>query len=103
MNTKLFTVILTFSDHTKGIGQYVTDSPEEALREFIRSSESLVDYDRELLLKSMMQMIHIAEDKGIWLFAFDPDLMEKEWPGGNPVLGGQVVQTDPNAPNRNEK
>lgn len=100
MKNKLFTVFLIFSDHTNGIGQYTTNNPEDALREFIHSNESLIDYDRELLLKSTMSMIHVADNKGIWLFTFDPDLMEIDWPGDNPVLGGHIIQTDSEAPSR---
>lgn len=91
---KLFTVFLTFSDHTVGIGQCATELPEEALKDFIQTSESLANYDRSLLLKSVLPLTHIAKEKGIWLFTFDPYLTEFEWPGNNAVLGGYIVQTD---------
>lgn len=97
---KLYTVFLTFSDHATGVGQYATESPEIALHEFIKSNESLEGYDRNLLLKSLMPFTHLAKDKGVWLFHFNPDLMENEWPGDNPVLGGHIVQTDVKAESR---
>lgn len=98
MKTKLFTIFLSFSDHVNGVGQHKTETPEDALKEFIQTNESLVDYDRNLLLKSVLPFIHITPEKGIWLFTFDPDLIEIGWPGDNPVLGGHIVQTDPEAP-----
>jgi hypothetical protein len=100
MTTKLFTIFLSFSDHTNGVGQHKAETSEDALKEFIRHSESLVDYDRSLLLKSILPLIHITPEKGVWLFTFDPDLIDLEWPGDNPVLGGYIVQTEPDAPSR---
>ena len=100
LTEKLFTVLLGFSDHASGIGQYKAESPERALEQFIKSSESLEDYDRGLLQKSILPLIHLANEKGVWLFTFDPDLTEIEWPGDNPVLGGQIIQTDTDATTR---
>lgn len=99
---KVFTVFLTFSDHTVGIGQYKVGGAEDALKEFIHSNESLQDYDRDLLLKSTMPLTQLANERGVWIFHFDPDLMEIDWPYENPVLGGHIVQTDSNAPCRNK-
>ncbi len=100
LNNKLFTIFLSFSDHLVSIGQYEADTPEDSLKQFINATEALEGYDRNLLLKSIMPLVHIAHDKGIWSFNFDPDLMEIKWPDDNPVLGGHIVQTDRNAPAR---
>jgi hypothetical protein len=100
LNSKLFTIFLSFSDHEIGIGQYEAATPEESLKQFISSTEALEGYDRKQLLNSIMPLVHIAHDKGIWSFHFDPNLTKVEWPSDNAVLGGQIVQTDPNAPTR---
>lgn len=99
---KLFTIFLTFSDHTVGIGQYRTATAEDALNQFLQTSEALAEYDRGLLLKAIIPFTQLANEKGVWLFHFDPDLIEIEWPGENAVLGGHIVQTDDNALSRNK-
>jgi len=99
---KLFTIFLIFSDHAVGIAQYKVETPEDAAKQFIRASESLEEYDRSLLLRSLMPLTQLANEKGVWLFHFDPDLMEIEWPGENAALGGYIVQTDDNAPSRSK-
>lgn len=101
--TKLFTVFMNFHDGVLGVGQYSTVTAEEAVREFILNSEALEHYDRELLVKSLGSLMHVAKEKGIWLFTFDPDIFSQEWPDDNPVLGGHVVQTDDEAPTRPNK
>lgn len=97
-DNKLFTIFLNFSDHLVGIGQYEAETPEESLRQFLSSTEALEGYNRDLLLKSLMPLIHIAQERGIWTFFFDPDFRETKWAEANPVLGGHIVQTDSNAP-----
>lgn len=96
---KLFTILISFSDHLVGIGQYEAETPLAALMNFIKLSESLEGYDRELLIKSTMPLVHYAGDKGIWAFHFDPEL-EFAGQDDNPVLGGTIIQTDPNGPVR---
>ncbi len=96
---KLFTVLLGFHDHIVGIGQYEASSPLGALSDFIEKSESLDGYDRELLIKSIMPLTHIANMKGFWIFGFNPSL-EFAGKNDNPVLGGHIIQTDSKAPTR---
>lgn len=96
---KLFTVTIYFSDHLVGIGQYKAETPLKALKKFIKLSESLEGYDRILLEKSLMPLVHYADNKGLWGFHFDPKL-EFNGPDNNPVLGGYIIQTDPNGPVR---
>lgn len=97
---KLYTILLGFSDHATGIDQYEAESAEDAVRKFIKSAESLENYDRNLLDSNLRPLIHVAKKKGFWSFFFDPNLMDIKWPDDNPVLGGYVVQTDPNGPVR---
>ncbi len=95
----LFTILLSFSDHLVGIGQYNEETALDALKSFIASSEALEGYDRELLVKSIIPLVHYKNDKGVWGFNFDP---EQDFSGtnDNPVLGGTIIQTDPKAPVR---
>jgi hypothetical protein len=99
-NFKLFTIFLTFSNHETGIGQHEADTPEEVLKKFILTTEALEGYDRQQLQKSIMPLIQIAHDKGVWSFYFDPELMKTVWPNDNAILGGHIVQTDPSAQTR---
>ncbi len=96
---KLFTITISFSDHLIGLDQYEAETPIGALKEFIKLSESLEGYDRILLEKSLMPLVHYADMKGVWGFHFDPsvDLGGKY---DNLVLGGQIIQTDPTSPRR---
>ena len=96
---KLFTITISFSDHLVGIVQCEVETPLAALKNFIKLSESLEGYDRDLLIKSIMPLVHYAGYKGVWGFHFDPEL-EFAGPGGNHILGGQIIQTDPNGPIR---
>lgn len=96
---KLFTITISFSDHLVGIGQYKAETSLDALKNFIKLSESLEGYDRKLLIKSIMPLVHYADNKGVWGFHFDPYL-EFAGQDDNPVLGGQIIQTDPNGPIR---
>jgi hypothetical protein len=93
---KLFTVRVSFSDHLVGVEQYEAESAELALKKFIEFAESLKGYNRELLATYLMPLIHVAHLKGVWLFYFTPgaDLTGDE---NNPILGGQITQTDPDA------
>ncbi|MDB5260384.1 MAG: hypothetical protein JWN37_615 [Candidatus Nomurabacteria bacterium] len=93
---KTFTVILNFSDHLIGIEQYEKGSPIEALKEFITSAEALNGYDRELLTESIMPLLQGAKYKGVWMFHFKPEL-DLSGEDDNQVLGGTIVQTDPEA------
>lgn len=96
---KLFTVLITFSDHLVGVGQYQVETPLDALKNLIKLSESLKGYDRDLLIKSIMPLVHYADMKGVWGFHFNPEL-NFAGPDDNPVLGGEIIQTDPSGPIR---
>ncbi len=65
---RLFTVIVSFSDHLVGIEQYEEETPLDALKKLIATSEALVGYDRDLLSKSIMPLLHYKVGKGIWGF-----------------------------------
>jgi hypothetical protein len=100
----LYTVIVTFSDHVYGIDQIEAPTPYEALREFIRTAECLDGCDREMLEKGTHGLLQVAGNsrgsrrhKGVWRIFFDYP-WDIEWPDDNPLLGGQVIQTDPNGP-----
>lgn len=97
---KLFTIILSFSDHLKGIGQYQANSPADALKTFIRENESLEGYDRMGIEKATWGPIHIADVKGLWSFTFDPKSESLAGDENNLILGAHVIQADPNAPAR---
>lgn len=97
---KLFTVIFSFSDHLKGIGQYECESPTDALKKFIKESESLDRYDRDGIESAILGPIHIADLKGLWEFTFDPNSKSLTGEDNNPILGADVIQADPNAPAR---
>ncbi len=87
-----YTILINFSDHLIGIGQYQSESPESALKDFIKSSESLEGYDRTLLNNSIMPLLNPF--KGVWSFHFNPKLMTMEWYEDNAVLGGHIIQSE---------
>lgn len=93
----LYTIILSFSDHLKGIGQYEAEDALGALKEFIETNESLDTYNRVQIKRSIMPLIHYVDNKGLWTFHFNPEfnLNNEE---DNPILGGSIIQTDPSAP-----
>ncbi len=95
----LFTVLVSFEDHLVGVQQVEAVSPMEALKESLNTSEAFEGYDREVLIKSITPFIHYADNKGVWGFGFDQSA-NVSGEEGNPVLGGNVVQTDINAPAR---
>lgn len=95
----LYTVFITFQDHLVGIQQIKAESALEALQQSLRTSEAYEGYDRELLVKSILRVIHIAGNKGLWSIIFNPDA-DLKGPEDNPILGGHIVQTDHNGPVR---
>ena len=98
MNKKRFTVVISFADHLKGIGQYQTETPEEALEMFVQSNELIEGYDRDRLMKAINPLTHAADIQGFWLASFsEPNIGGED---NNPVLGGHIIQTDPDAPTR---
>jgi len=98
----LYTILIDFADRLVGIGQYSAVSPKEALMSFIKSNGSLEGYNREGVAEAFNELIHVANDKGIWLILFKPEILEIKVHADNPILGGTIVQTDPAAPVRNE-
>jgi hypothetical protein len=99
----LYTVIMSFSDHRQGIGQYEVESPLDALKTFIKESEALKGFDREKLLASIQPgpFIHLKKHKGFWIALFNPEvLLELSNSDGDKALGAHVVQSDPNGPER---
>ncbi len=90
----MYTILINFSDHLIGIGQYESESPEVALKDFINSHESLDGYDRVLLANSIMPLLKPNKIKGVWSFHFNPELMTMEWYENNAVLGGHIIQSE---------
>ncbi len=88
----LFTVLLNFSDNTIGISQYEEKTPLEALMKFVKFSGALDGYDRDLLEGSLSNLHHDTHSKGIWTFTCTGP--------NNPIVGGTIVQTDPEAYHR---
>src|SRR5215470_12870237 len=99
----LYTVIMGFSDHRQGVGQYEAESPLQALKTFIENSESLHGFDRQKLLNGISSdpFIHLKHFKGIWVARFVPAVIsEIADSNGDKVLGAHVLQSDPNGPER---
>ena len=95
----LFTVTASFSDFTDAVEQFEAASPDDAARLFVETAASMAEYDRSEWRKAgpnNVALIHIAVLRGAWLWATTPTL-EHEDIG---MLGGVVVQTDPNGPRR---
>ena len=102
---KLYTVILGFGDHRQGLGQYQAESPLEALHSFVKTNESIEHFDREKLLAAIAKdpFIQLKNFKGLWSVIFSPTkLLEITGPDNDYVLGGFVIQSDPNAPKEGE-
>lgn len=85
----LFTVIVSFSNHTIAIKQYEEKTPLEALTMFIRHSDRLDGYDREKIEESLGTLHHSTTERGVWTFAFKDR--------GSPLIGGTIIQTDKGA------
>jgi hypothetical protein len=98
MHKNLYSVLIIFSDFVFGIGQYESVSPEAALEEFLRTSESLEGYDRDKLLASVNPLFPPSNLKGLWTISFNQT--DIGGPDNNPVLGGHIVQTDMGTPTR---
>ncbi len=98
----LYTVTAHFSDHRIGIGQHKAISPFEALLDFIKHSESLNGFDRKKLtdkIGSEERLIHIANGLlGFWNWHPVPNSEDVD--ELDDVLGGHIIQTDPNGPLR---
>ena len=93
-NKKLFTVILAFSDHADGIGQYETNSPRKALEMFIEKSEALEGYNRGQVKNAISGLWQASELKGVWSIIFTPLAPALEGSEENPILGGFVIMSD---------
>jgi hypothetical protein len=102
----LFTVIIEFEDRSAGIEQYLAESPEHALLNFVSKAESLEEYDRNRMTAIIKNRItqgnlltHIANEfKGFWSINFGADLIDI--PELSSIFGGYIVQTDNSAPKR---
>lgn len=91
---KTYTILINFSDHIIGIGQFESDSPELALKDFIKTHESLDGYDRQILFESLMALLQFKDLHNVWYFGFDSNLLSTlEWHDDNPILGGHIVQS----------
>ena len=103
---KLYTVLLTFDDASVGIEQFETESPEQALINFVLNAESLKYHDRELILSIVSArntqgnlLIHVANGlKGCWITSFGADFIEI--PILSNIFGGHIIQSDTYAPVR---
>ena len=95
---KLFTVIVSFSSHRNGIGQFEAVSARDALLRFIKESKSLKALDRGFVESTLQTnpLLELKDDKGIWLILLDPEkTIRYDWPDDDALLGGFVIQTDP--------
>ncbi len=95
---KLYTVTIDFADHSEGVEQYQARSPEEALHCFIEQAVSLAGNDRNMVKEALLapSLLHLAKHKGIWIVLFSPVSLSKIiWHNNNPILGGLVIQSDP--------
>ena len=91
---ELFTVILSFSDHTDGLAQYKADSPRKALEMFIADSEALREYDRNMVKIALKGLWKVSTLKGVWGIFFTPLAPGLEDSEGNSILGGFVITSD---------
>ena len=96
MTKKLYTLLINFADHIVGVGQYQAETPERALELFVQENELLEGYDREKLMRAINPLLPIRDIKGFWIASFSETNIGGE--NDNPVLGGHVVQADPEAP-----
>lgn len=97
----LYTVIISFSDHRKGLGQYNAQTPLDALKTFIETNESIGGFDRNRILNAINTppFIHIKNFKGLWIIRFLPkNILDVAGPDGDRILGGYILQSDPTAP-----
>ena len=98
----LYTVIVGFSDHRQGIEQYDASSPEEAVARFVRDAACLQEFPPDARTELIgggqdIRLIHVANNfHGGWIWV----LARRDAPRIESVLGGQVIQTDRNAPRR---
>lgn len=90
---KLFTVILSFSDHADGMAQFQANSPREALGMFIEKSEALENYNRTLVEKAVSGFWQPSGMKGFWTIAFTPLAPGLQDADENSILGGYIVVT----------
>jgi hypothetical protein len=99
---RLYTVIVSFSDHTAGIEQFEAPSPHDAVANFIAKAESLESYDQQAVAEligegNKINLIHVADDlRGFWIWV--PATIDD--PRTENILGGYVIQTDTSAPKR---
>lgn len=99
----LYTILINFEDRTTWIGQYCSNTPEDALFEFIQKSESLYKYDRnklfEVLKKRQKLTIHITNMKWFWIIDFWIDLLNIR--DFSSIFGWYIIQSDQRWPIRN--
>jgi protein-tyrosine-phosphatase len=91
---KLFTVVLAFSDHADGIGQFEANSPRQALEMFIEKSEALEGYERNHVKDAIKGLWQASELKGVWSVVFTPLASALDGPDENTILGGLVIMSD---------
>jgi hypothetical protein len=100
----LYTILLHFGDCSIGIEQIWSKDSSSALKSFLERAECLQDFDRDKILN----IVNSREDvlyqfasgmKGLWGINFGLELLDDSLP--EKILGGKIVQTDPDAPYRN--
>jgi len=98
----LYTVFVGFNDFRQGIEQYDASSPEEAIARFVRDAECLQEFPPEARAELIgggrdIRLIQVANNfHGVWIWV----RARTDAPRIESVLGGQVIQTDRNAPHR---
>ena len=78
------------------MGQYTTSSPIDTLREFVHTHVSLENCDRDHILSSLREMplMQLADITGLWTIKFNANIIQGEWPNNNPIVGGEIIQTE---------
>jgi len=99
---KLYTVIISFSDQRQAIEQYEAETPFDALKRFIDKAESLNHFDRGKILAALKPtpLIQTKPFKGLWFINFSPEITKVRGLDTDALLGGYVLQSDPEAPMR---
>lgn len=98
----VYTIIVSFADHTSGIEQCEAQTPHQALATFLKTAESLEEYDKRAVDQLIgygdkIDLVHVANGlRGFWIWVPVP----VDDPRIENILGGYVIQTDPNGPKR---
>lgn len=97
----LFTVLVEFEDRTIAIEHIKASTAPAALEAALRSSEALSTLDRAAiseLIANRLRINQVAALRGVWTWHQVPE----EGSSAPEVFGGAIIQSDENAPARDE-